>query len=100
MLTRRRVLRYSALAPAMAPRGLLLTAAQTQNPLRLAIIGNTYHYGSDLQISADRFLVGYPHDGDWHMPNVRVVSVYVESSPRAGQERRSGQRAQAERLPP
>jgi hypothetical protein len=69
MLTRRRFLGCSA-----------VLAAKAQTPLRLAVIGNTYHYGSDLQIIADRFLVGYPHDGDWRMPNVRVVSMYVEGS--------------------
>ena len=76
MLTRRRVLGYSAL---LAQGCQLSAVAQTQTPLRLAIIGNTYHYGSDLQIIADRFLVGYQHEGDWHTPNVKVVSVYIES---------------------
>jgi hypothetical protein len=92
MLTRRRVLGYSALAPAMlASRPLLHPAdaqtpgASSQAPLRLAIIGSTYHYGSDLQTIADRFLVGYPHNGDWHMPNVKVVSMYVEPRPRVNQ---------------
>src|SRR5881275_2532322 len=75
MLTRRRVLGYSALL-------LPTAAAQTQTPLRLAVIGNTYHYGSELQIIADRFLVGYGHEGDWHMPNVKVVSMFVESAVR------------------
>ena len=31
-----------------------------------------------MQTIADRFLVGYPQDGEWHMPNVQVVSVYVD----------------------
>ena len=31
-----------------------------------------------MQTLADRFLVGYPYDGEWHMPNVQVVSVYVD----------------------
>src|SRR5436309_4723126 len=75
MLTRRRVLGYSALL-------LPTAAAQTQTPLRLAVIGNTYHYGSELQIIADRFLVGYGHEGDWHMPTVKVVSMFVESAVR------------------
>src|SRR5437660_3046029 len=81
MLTRRRVL---TLAPAMlADRRLLPSAAaQAPTPLRLAVIGNTYHYGSELQIIADRFLVGYGHEGDWHMPNVKVVSMFVESAVR------------------
>ena len=90
MLTRRRVLEYSAL---LANRRLLPTAA-AQAPLRLAVIGTSYHYGSELQILADRFLVGYQHEGDWHMPNVRVVSIYVEKSPVAGRGPR-GQRAAA-----
>jgi hypothetical protein len=46
--------------------------------LRLAILGSTYRHGSNLQTIADRFLVGYPCEGDWHMPNVKVVSVYVD----------------------
>ena len=50
MLTRRRVLGYSAVLA--NPR--LLPVAAALPPLRLAIIGTTYHYGSDLQILADR----------------------------------------------
>jgi hypothetical protein len=105
MLTRRRVLGYSALAPAMlAQRRLLPAAAQapsgaSQTPLRLAIIGTTYHYGSDLQTMVDRFLVGYPHQGDWHIPNVRVVSMYVEKGPRVGQRAQGTRRPQAAPVP-
>jgi hypothetical protein len=65
----------------------------------VAIIGSTYHYGSDLQTIADRFLVGYPHDGDWHIPNVQVVSVYVEARRRAGQAAAGRQRAQVAPAP-
>src|SRR5258707_14094308 len=105
MLTRRRVLGYSAL---LAQRRLLPpAAAQTQAPLRLAMIGNTYHYGSELQTIADHFLVGYAHEGDWRMPNVNVVSTYVESRARfasgaAGRQRGQGpsQRAQENRRLP
>jgi hypothetical protein len=101
MLTRRNVLR---LAPAMlADRRLLPpAAAQTRTPLRLAILGGAYHFGSDLQIIADRFLVGYPHEGDWRIPNVKVVSMFVESRARfAGAANRSrGQRTAAPEPPP
>jgi len=83
MLTRRRFIGSSALL-------LPSVAAQAQTPLRLAIIGNTYRYGSDLQTIADRFLVGYPHEGDWHVPNVRVVAMYIESTARLGQGRQRG----------
>ena len=91
MLTRRRVLGYSAL---LANHRLLPVAA-AQAPLRLAVIGTSYHYGSELQILADRFLIGYVHEGDWHMPNVRVVSMYVEKGPAAAQGGLRGGRAAA-----
>ena len=104
MLNRRRFLGYSTLAPAMlADRWLLPSAAAqepnrpSETPLRLAIIGSSYHYGSDLQTIADRFLVGYPYEGDWHIPNVQVVSMYVEAKPRVGRVPTGGQRAQEER---
>ena len=30
---------------------------------------------------ADRLLVGYPHDGKWVRPDVKVVSLYVDQKP-------------------
>src|ERR1700728_4268931 len=81
MLTRRRFVGYSALSSAMlACRPLLRSGwAQTPGrPLRLAILGSVYRYQSNMQTLADRFLVGYPYDGEWQMPNVQVVSVYVD----------------------
>ena len=29
----------------------------------------------------DRFLVGYPYDGAWHKPDMKVVSLYVDQKP-------------------
>jgi hypothetical protein len=85
MLTRRRFVGYSALSsamlafPAWLRSGFGQTSAGTgQRPLRLAILGSVYHPGSNLQTISDRFLVGYPYDGEWHMPNVQVVSLYVD----------------------
>ncbi len=82
MLTRRRFVGYSALSSAMlAYRPLLHNGwAQTsgRRPLRLAILGSVYRYQSNMQTLADRFLVGYPYDGEWHMANVQVVSMYVD----------------------
>jgi hypothetical protein len=85
MLTRRRFVGYSALSSAMLAFPSWLrssfgqtSASTTQRPLRLAILGSVYHPGSNLQTIGDRFLVGYPYDGDWHMPNVQVVSMYVD----------------------
>jgi hypothetical protein len=88
MLTRRRFLGYSALTPAMMAYRPLLGFAGTQvvrDPsrpvVRLAVLGNTFHPGSSLQTITDRFLVGYPWEGDWHVPAVKVVSMYLEPKP-------------------
>jgi hypothetical protein len=79
MLTRRRFVEYSALSTAMlAYRPLLWGQEPAKRPLRLAILGSVYRHQSNMQTLADRFLVGYPYDGEWHMPNVQVVSVYVD----------------------
>ncbi len=81
MLTRRRFVEYSALSSAMLAYRPLLRSGWAQTPgrpLRLAILGSVYRSQSHMQTLADRFLVGYPYDGEWHMPNVQVVSVYVD----------------------
>src|SRR5580658_2431268 len=80
MLTRRRFVEYSALSTAMLAYRPLLWGQQSpaERPLRLAILGSVYRHQSNMQALADRFLVGYPYDGGWHMPNVQVVSVYVD----------------------
>jgi hypothetical protein len=85
MLTRRRFVGYSALSSSMLAFPALLRTglAQPQSrPLRLAVLGSTYCYGSNTQTIADRFLVGYPFEGDWHMPNVQVVSMYIDEQAR------------------
>ena len=71
MLTRRHFLQSSA---AMA-------AAQTGQPKRLAIITTIYRYLSHGQHMGDRFLVGYPLEGLWHRPDIKVVSLYVDQKP-------------------
>jgi hypothetical protein len=91
MLTRRRFVGYSALSSAMLayPQFMRSSFAQTpgQHPLRLAILGSVYRHGSNLQTIADRFLVGYPFEGDWYMPNVQVVSLYVDQAIRKADAR-------------
>lgn len=103
MLTRRRFIRYSALTSAMLASRSFLGSAQTlagpARPLRLAILGSVFRRGSELQTIADRFLVGYPQDGDWHIPNVQVVSMYVDQRSLGVQQPaggRGGRGAQAE----
>ncbi len=80
MLTRRRFVEYSALSTAMLAYRPISWGQQepAQRPLHLAILGSVYRPQSNMQTLADRFLVGYPYDGEWHMPNVQVVSVYVD----------------------
>jgi hypothetical protein len=94
MLTRRRFVGCSALSstilacPSWLRSGFGMTpAGSAQRPLRLAILGSVYHLGSNLQTIGDRFLVGYPYEGDWHMPNVQVVSVYVDQRVRKSNAR-------------
>jgi len=48
---------------------------------RIAVIATVYHYLSHAQHIADRFLVGYPHNGEWHRPDMKVVSLYVDQKP-------------------
>ena len=97
MLTRRRFVGYSALASATLASGTLrrslfaeTTAGSDQRPLRLAILGSVYARGSAMQNIADRFLAGFPWEGDWHMPAVQVVSVYVDQRARLAAARPSG----------
>jgi hypothetical protein len=75
MLTRREFIgASSALAAAVA-------TAQTTQPKRIAIITTIYRYLSHGQHMGDRFLVGYPYDGEWHKPDMKVVSLYVDQHP-------------------
>ncbi len=50
-------------------------------PQRIAVITTVYRYLSHAQHEADRILVGYPHNGKWHRPDMRIVSLYVDQKP-------------------
>lgn len=52
---------------------------------RIAIITTIYKYLSHAQHMGDRFLVGYPHQGGWHKPGMKVVSLYVDQKPQGDQ---------------
>jgi hypothetical protein len=45
------------------------------------VIATVYRYRSHAQHFTDRFLVGYPRGGQWHRPNTRVASLYVDQRP-------------------
>ncbi len=54
-------------------------------PKRIAVVTTIYRYLSHAQHMADRFLIGYPHAGQWHKPNMKVVSLYVDQKPKGDQ---------------
>jgi hypothetical protein len=56
-----------------------------QAPKRIAVIATIYRYLSHAQHFADRFLVGYPYEGQWRRPNTQVVSLYVDQKPEGDQ---------------
>lgn len=58
--------------------------------MRIAVITTVYKYLSHAQHEADRFLVGYPHHGRWHRPDMKIVSLHVDQKP---QDDLSGARA-------
>jgi hypothetical protein len=47
----------------------------------IAVITTIYRYLSHAQHFVDRFLVGYPYEGEWRRPDMKVVSLYVDQSP-------------------
>ena len=52
---------------------------------KLAIIASIWSYLSHAQHFGDRFLVGYPRKGQWHHPEMDVVSLYVDQKPEGDQ---------------
>ena len=50
-------------------------------PHRIAVVTTIYRYLSHAQHIADRFLVGYPHAGQWHRPDMKVVFLEEWSTP-------------------
>src|SRR6266576_1668475 len=54
-------------------------------PRRIAVVTTIYRYLSHAQPMADRFLVGYPYAGQWHRPDMKVVSLYVDQKPEGDQ---------------
>src|SRR5438270_4353573 len=56
-------------------------SGETDRPKRIAIITTIYRYLSHGQHMGDRFLVGYPFEGEWHKPDMKVVSLYVDQKP-------------------
>lgn len=79
MLTRRRFLEGAALGAVALDRRAMGQGGE--RPLRIAVVTTIYRYLSHGQHIGDRFLVGYPHDGEWHKADAKVVSLYVDQRP-------------------
>lgn len=56
--------------------------AQPARRKRMAIVTTVWRYLSHAQHMGDRFLVGYPMNGRWHDPQLDVVSLYVDQTPK------------------
>ena len=59
--------------------------ATPEGPKRIAVVTTIYRYLSHAQHIADRFLVGYPIDGEWRQPDMKIVSLYVDQRPEGDQ---------------
>ena len=92
MLTRREFLGTTSAALALAGLGQNDSSAAGTGRMRLALIATLWIYQSHAQHIGDRFLVGYPHRGKWHRPEMDVVAAYVDQKP-AGDL--SGERAKS-----
>ena len=62
-----------------------ISAFGQQGPKRIAVVTTIYKYLSHAQHMVDRFLIGYPHEGAWHKPDMKVVSLYVDQKPEGDQ---------------
>ena len=81
MVSRREFLATSGSALALAGLQAPVSGRTPGNLKRLALIATLWTYQSHAQHIGDRFLVGYPHQGDWHEPNMQIVSAYVDQKP-------------------
>lgn len=80
MLTRRELLG----AACAGFVGTNLAYAKEREPARrwrLAIITTEWTYRSHAWHMGERFLVGYPRQGQWHRPALGVVAAYVDQKP-------------------
>lgn len=59
-----------------------------QKKKRLAIITTEWRFGSHAWHMGERYLVGYPINGQWHQPPFEVVAAYVDQFPENDLSRR------------
>lgn len=81
MLDRREFLETTGAG--MLATALPAAASQPAKPKKkMAIVTTVWRYLSHAQHMGDRFLVGYPMDGQWHSPSLDVVSLHVDQTPK------------------
>jgi hypothetical protein len=72
-----------------AAHALVPASSRAQQPVRrLAVITTLWNYRSHAWHMAERFLHGYPLQGRWHRPSLKVVSAYVDQQPEGDLSRR------------
>ncbi|HEV7999351.1 MAG TPA: hypothetical protein VGP63_05695 [Planctomycetaceae bacterium] len=81
MVTRREFLATSGSALALAGLPSSARAEGRSGRKRIALVATLWTYQSHAQHIGDRFLVGYPHQGGWHQPEMDIVSAYVDQKP-------------------
>ena len=74
----RRTFLQIAVASSFAPFVGRSTCGGEKRRKKLAMIATGWQYLSPAQMIGDRFLVGYPHKGRWHRPEIDLVSLYVD----------------------
>ena len=77
MITRRTFLGTSGATTLGGALATQQAHASRHQRKRIAIITTVWHYQSHAQHMGDRFLVGYPTEGRWHMPDMEVASLFV-----------------------
>ena len=58
------------------------TVAADRKKKRLAVVTTEWRFHTHAWHMAERFLVGYPINGQWHRPPFEVVSAYVDQTPK------------------
>ena len=81
-LSRRDFLSVTAAGTVATSLAAAAPAGKTAPRKRMAIVTTVWRYLSHAQHMGDRFLVGYPMDGRWREPQLDVVSLYVDQTPK------------------
>jgi len=91
MLTRRNFLAAAAGAGLIGPTLLRADDTKPSRRKKLAVVTTLWNYRSHAWHMAERFLHGYPWNGQWHRPEIDVVSAYVDQSPEGDLSRQRAQ---------